>query len=89
MKIVVSPKFTKNLNKRFANKPQIKEKLYERSQLFLTDPHAFELKDHQLQGERKDYRAFSVTGDIRVVYKIEEDEETIKFYDIGTHNQVY
>ncbi len=33
-------------------------------------------------------RAFSVTGDIRIVY-FEINDESVLFLDIGTHNQVY
>lgn len=32
-------------------------------------------------------RAFWITGDIRVVYRVRGD--TVYFLDIGTHNQVY
>lgn len=45
------------------------------------------LNDHALTGDLKGKRAFSITGDVRVVY--EETAEVITFLDIGTHNQVY
>jgi len=45
------------------------------------------LQDHLLMGKLEGYRAFSVTGDIRVVYYIHD--QTAYFVDIGTHNQVY
>jgi len=35
----------------------------------------------------KGLRAFSVGGDLRVVYR--ETEEYYEFLDIGSHNQVY
>ena len=45
------------------------------------------LKNHELAGKLAGHRAFSVTGDIRVVYYIHKD--IAYFVDIGTHNQVY
>lgn len=53
----------------------------------MSDPKQALLNDHALHGDLEGYRSFSVTGDIRVVYKIEG--ETIKLFDIGRHNQVY
>lgn len=44
-------------------------------------------KDHALTGSIKGYRAFSVTGDVRVVY--ERVDDGVLLHDIGTHNQVY
>jgi len=45
------------------------------------------LRDHKLIGKKKNFRAFSVTGDIRVVYIIVDSN--IWLFDIGSHNQVY
>lgn len=43
--------------------------------------------DHALTGKLTGKRAFSVAGDIRVIYV--ELEDAIVFLDIGSHNQVY
>ncbi len=45
------------------------------------------LDDHGLKGKKRIYRAWSVAGDIRVVYR--ETDEYYEFLDIGSHNQVY
>jgi addiction module RelE/StbE family toxin len=45
------------------------------------------LNDHPLTGKLKGLRAFSVGGDVRVVYQ--EAENYYLFLDIGSHNQVY
>jgi addiction module RelE/StbE family toxin len=45
------------------------------------------LKNHSLKGNLSGYKAFSITGDIRVIYKKEKNK--IILYDIGAHNQVY
>lgn len=45
------------------------------------------LHDHQLKGGKSGYRSCSITGDIRLLYRITGD--IIELLDIGTHNQVY
>ena len=87
MKVFYHKTFRKNFKKRISHKPNLINKFKERFKLFLQDPSNQFLKDHKLVGRKKDYRAFSITGDIRVVYKVEKDG--IRLYDIGTHNQVY
>lgn len=79
--------FLKNYRKRIIPHPTIDHKFKERLKLYLLDPSNPILKDHQLTGKKKSFRSFSITGDIRVIYKIEA--EVIRLYDIGTHNQVY
>jgi len=88
VKIELHPTFKKSYNKRISNKPKLVLKTAERIKLFqetLNDPI---LKDHQLKGSKSNLRAFSITGDIRVVY-MEVSDEHIILLDIGTHNQVY
>lgn len=54
---------------------------------FITNPSDSTLRDHKLSGKKKNFRAFSITGDVRVVYTIVENE--LWLFDIGSHNQVY
>jgi len=58
-----------------------------RLQMFIEGVRGNPLNDRGLKGTKRIFRAWSVTGDIRVVYK--ETEEYYEFLDIGTHNQVY
>jgi len=87
MKIEFHNNFIKNYNKRFGKNIKIKDRFIERTKIFQSDPTNPLLKDHQLKGKRAAYRAFSVTGDIRVVYLFINN--IIYFFDIGSHNQVY
>ena len=87
MKIIRHRQFKKNFKARLLNNPKLVKEFKERLKLLLIDPDNPLLRDHKLIGERKEYRAFSVTGDIRVVYK--KSGDNILLYDIGTHNQVY
>lgn len=87
IKIEFTANFIKNYNKRFAGQTKIKQRFEERTRLFSQNSNSPILKDHSLIGEKRGYRAFSITGDIRVVYRI--IDSVVYFYDIGTHNQVY
>ncbi len=85
--IVYDKNFEKNLKRRLSNNANLKKKFVEKVSLFLKDPTHHTLKNHKLIGSKKEYKAFSITGDIRVIY-IEKPTYYI-FLDIGTHNQVY
>lgn len=56
-------------------------------QLFNDGVRKEPINDHPLTGKLKGLRAFSVGGDVRVVY--EETENCYLLLDIGSHNQVY
>ena len=87
MKIKYHREFAKNYRKRISPNPKLVSQFEKQLHRFLTNPNDSILRDHKLVGEKHEFRAFSVTGDIRVVYKIVNNE--IWLYDIGSHNQVY
>ena len=87
MKIEFSHAFIKRFKKRISHLPALREKFEERTRLFIKNSQNPLLEDHPLKGDKLGMRAFSVTGDIRVVYYILEG--TAYFVDIGTHNKVY
>ncbi|HBC44765.1 TPA: hypothetical protein DCZ81_01220 [Candidatus Collierbacteria bacterium] len=71
----------------FSNKNLV-AKFNSRLKLFISNPKHPLLKNHGLVGRKQGLYSFSVTGDIRVVYRKISDDEII-LIDIGTHNQVY
>lgn len=87
LRIKYHKQFSKNFKKRIASNPKLVVQFKIRLDLFIENPNDLMLKDHKLTGKRSTYRAFSVTGDIRVVYRILDKD--LWLYDIGTHNQVY
>lgn len=87
MKIDRHGQFVKHFKKRILPHPKLVIRFEKRLRLFFADPTNPLLKDHLLKGNKKNYRSFSIAGDIRVVYKIKG--KTIQLYDIGSHNQVY
>lgn len=87
MKILYHKAFLKHYRQRILLHKNLVKKFKQRRKLFLEESKHPQLKDHRLKGEKKQYRAFSISGDIRVVYK--KLNETIRLYDIGTNAQVY
>ena len=87
MQIKYHKNFLKHFSKRIAPNKKLVNKFKQRLKLRLKNPTAAILKDHQLIGKIKQYRSFSVTGNIRVVYRL--GKKTLYLYDVGTHNQVY
>ncbi len=87
MKIQYHREFVKNYKKRISPYPKLDTQFKNQLDKFIKNPNDPSLRDHKLIGKKKNFRAFSVSGDIRVVYLIIND--TIWLYDIGSHNQVY
>ena len=81
----------KNFDKHFKTRITPHENLVKqfeiRLQMFIGGVRGNPLNDHGLKGTKRIFRAWSVNGDIRVVYR--ETEEYYEFLDIGSHNQVY
>ena len=88
MKIELHPDFNKSYKKRISNNPKLVLKTAQRIQLFQDSSNDPILKNHQLKGTKNNLRAFSIAGDIRIVY-LKVSENYIILLDIGTHNQVY
>ncbi len=56
--------------------------------LFKHKPEDARLKNHRLTGKMSGQWAFSITDDIRIVYKI-IGKNTVRFLAIGPHQKVY
>ena len=79
--------FEKHFKKRISTNQKRLQQFEKRLSLFVEGKHAYPLNDHSLTGKLVGFRAFSVAGDMRVIYKESIDE--IIFLDIGTHAQIY
>ncbi len=88
MNAFYSKEFVKHFKTRIKPHPLLLNKFNKRISLFLKNPSSSLLKDHKLVGRKIGFRAFSITGDVRVIYA-KGNTETIIFIDVGTHNQVY
>jgi len=89
---VVNIVFRKNFRKSVDTRIRINTKLYnrflERLKIYCNNTDNAILRDHPLTGKMNKNRAFSITDDVRVIYRI-VDDNTVEFFDIGTHEQVY
>ena len=88
MKVRADKNFDRNFKKRIQSNHKLSSQFNKRLKLFSENPSNSLLKNHHLEGAKKDLFSFSITGDIRVIYKQVTPEEVI-FVDIGSHNQVY
>ena len=63
-------------------------KFNQRLQLLVDRPNHPQLRVHRLRGDLSNYRSFSVTGDIRVIFEIQPGE-AINLLAIGSHSELY
>lgn len=88
MKIKFHNRFKKAYKLRIASNKKLVKQVQQRISLFQNNSKDPLLKDHGLTGAKRKLRAFSVTGDIRIVY-LPISESEVMLFDIGSHNQVY
>lgn len=85
--IEYTKQFQKHIKQRYAHQPKVIERFKQHLELFRQGLRREPLNDHPLTGKLQGLRAFSVGGDVRVVYQ--ETEDHYLLLDIGSHNQVY
>ena len=56
---------------------------------FQHNPYDPSLHNHLLHGDMSGLRAFSVTGDIRIIFEVQGNYALVIFLEIGGHNKVY
>ncbi|PIP63671.1 type II toxin-antitoxin system mRNA interferase toxin, RelE/StbE family [Candidatus Roizmanbacteria bacterium CG_4_10_14_0_2_um_filter_33_96] len=88
MKILYQNSFKKSYKKRFFNNKRLINIISLRIQQFNINPNDIQLRTHTLSGAKKGLRSLSVTGDIRIIFYYDQNDNAV-FIDIGTHNQVY
>ena len=79
--------FEKHFKQRISLNENLVKQFKKRLELFIKGELGYPLHDHALAGKLNGERAFSIAGDVRVVYI--ELEDLIVFLDVGSHNQVY
>lgn len=79
--------FEKHFKARITPNKNLVEQFELRLAMFREGVRGKPINDHGLKGKKRMFRAWSVAGDIRVVYR--ETDEYYEFLDIGSHNQVY
>jgi len=85
--IAVHKQFNKDLKKAKLN-PTNSAKLFAYISLLLEEKELpSQAKDHNLSGEYQDTREFHISGDLLVIYRIENS--TLELIRIGTHSQLF
>jgi len=79
--------FEKHYQSRISPHKKLVRQFEQRLELFLQGVRGYPLDDHPLGGTMKGLRAYSLGGDLRVVYR--ETDQYYEFLDVGSHNQVY
>lgn len=81
MIIRVSSKFKKSYKKL---PKSVKEKAKEKEQIFRANPFDSRLDTHKLHGKYKEYWAFTVAGQYRIMFAF-INSNRVDFINIGTH----
>jgi mRNA interferase RelE/StbE len=85
MRVITSPTFDKQF-KKLSNKVQ--QQFRDRLALWLENSEHPILRVHTLHGELQGYWSMNISGDYRVVYYFNSDEDVVLAL-IGTHSQLY
>lgn len=81
-RILYSSKFKKSLKRM----PKFVQRAFlEKESLFFNNPFHPSLETHKLHGKYKDYWAFTVIGQYRIMFRFMENKQDIGFINIGTH----
>lgn len=85
MNISYSKYFLKRIQKRYKDRPVLRNKVIKQVQLFSKNPRHPSLKTHKLKGKRQDQYSFWIEGNLRIVYTLDGSDAI--FTDILTHDE--
>lgn len=88
VKIEKTGKYNQLFNELCFVNPELKTEVDQKVRWFQNNPQDTRLRNHQLAGRLSGKWAFSVTGDIRIVYEW-TGKNTARFLAIGVHQKVY
>ena len=80
--------YYKNLKELLQSQPELEGEINQRIKWFSKNPDDTRLDNHDLKKKMLGQNAFSITGDIRIVYKWLGKNE-VRFLAIGGHPKVY
>lgn len=77
---------TNHFKKSYKRLPQeIKKEAVEKENIFISNPFNQRLKTHRLKGKLRNYWAYSVNYEYRIMFRF-VDDESVLYFDIGTHS---
>ena len=81
-------RFNKTFSKQFEKlRPKTRAAFMARLDVWRKNPAAPNLRVHELRGQYQSCFSFNVTGNVRAIYRI--DEDIVEFVTIGTHSELY
>ncbi|MBE2228417.1 MAG: type II toxin-antitoxin system mRNA interferase toxin, RelE/StbE family [Ignavibacteria bacterium] len=91
MKLKISNRFKKDASRILKKNPELREKLADTLLLLKADIFNPALKTHKLKGELKGLYSSSWGYDLRVIFKLseEDNEKVIEMITAGSHDEVY
>ncbi len=87
MKLIWGSSFRRAFKKIVKSDPALKDKVAQSLELLLKDPFNPSLKTHKLSGRLKEFWAFIIEYDCRIVFQFVNHD--ILLIDIGKHDEVY
>lgn len=87
-KLVWYKSFERSYKKVIKQNPKIKDKLFNTLEQFVENPFHPMLGTHKLSGKLKQYHAFILGYDCRVVFEFLDNDE-VALITIGSHEEVY
>lgn len=88
LKIIIAGQYEKMEQELFLETPDLEFETSERIKWFRKNPQDIRLNNHALTKKMAGKWAFSITGDIRIVYEW-LTKTTVRFLAIGKHRKVY
>jgi len=85
MRITTTKKFDKKLKKQSV---KIQKEFIKRVTFFIQDKYHPFLKTHKLSGKLQDLWSFNLSGDIRIIFDMVEDDVAM-LVDTGSHSDLY
>lgn len=86
MRIIPHKAFIKSLARL---SPKMRDKTEAAVLKFRDNPFDSTLRNHPLKGSMFGKRAFSVSGDLRIIFQEFEHYTLVLMLDVGSHNQIY
>ena len=81
--------FHRSFEKKYKQIPvKIRNQFNERLFIFISEPFNKQLNNHGLRGKYKGCRSINITGDLRAIFEV-LDEDSVRFIDIDTHGNLY
>lgn len=83
-------RFHKKFDKQYSKlNKKIQKKVDKTIENFMKNPFSKNLYNHPLKGLQKYKRSISVTGDLRIIFKEQDDYTLVFMLELGTHSQLY